>query len=295
MAKNFTQLALPLMLASCLVNAAEQQVVSYSLFGGLTNGGDYFATDVVDTYTNAKIEYHNAQNPDNQLPLQVTPVSAESNYPDLRAGGFAVVGAGVNFKLNSKVDLQLNAGYHWDRKEDPALKMSRFELELIPYYQVNDNIRVGFGITHHFNNQFDSSAVFSEHSQKQLEQGLYLGGADGAEPQNNYDVISAALFTQFNNYHQLLNPDQAAYDAADFAMIVNQELSNGTGWVGSVTYDWPAYKSRLELRVVTMSYNLDTAMTLVNRQDPSRAGVISSNKRQTVDGDHVGLYYHWLF
>jgi len=296
MTKNFTLLALPLVLASNLVSASDQDMISYSLFGGLTNGGDYFASDIVDTYTNASIVYHNSQNPDNQLALPEDVEAVESsNYPNLRAGGFAVVGAGVNFKVSPKVDVQLNLGYHWDRKEDPALKLSRFELELIPYYQLNERIRIGFGVTHHFNNHFGNSDAYSAHSQQQLELGLNTGTAAGDPPQNNYDVVSAALFTQLSNYQQLLEPGQTPYDEDDLAMGISHKLGNGTGWVGSVTYDWPKYNSRFEFRLVSISYYFDTEMALFERTDAGRTSLISSNTRQTVDGNHAGLYYHWIF
>lgn len=300
MAKRFTLLALPLMVASSLVSASnnEQAFVSFSVFGGLTNGGDYLATDIIDSYSNARIAYHNSNNPDDQLPLiptAVKPVGQEYNYQNLRAGGFAVIGAGVNFKLSQTVDLQLNLGYHWDRKQDPAIKLSRFELEAIPYFQVSDNIRIGFGVTHHFNNHFGSNARFAEHSKQQLKQGLAPSTAADAEPQNNFDVVSGALFTQLSNYQQLLEPEQTPLDRTDFAMSINQQLSNGTGWVGSVTYDLPQYQSRFEFRLVSISYYLDTTMALFERADNSRTQRISSNYRQSVDGNHVGLYYHWLF
>ena len=300
MAKNFTLLALPLMLAATMAGAAENEsaIVSFSIFGGLTNGGDYFATDIIDTYTNATIEYHNANNPDDQRPLQpaaVKPVGEQYNHQGLRAGGFAVIGAGVNVKLHNRVDVQVNLGYHWDRKQDPSLKLSRFEIEAIPYFQLSDNIRIGLGVTHHFNNHFGSNATYSEHSEQQLKLGLFPNGSADQAPKNNHEVISAALFNQLANYQQLLTPEQTPYDADDLAMSINHELGNSTGWIGSVTYDLPQLNSRFELRLVSISYHFDTTMALFERSDSNRSSLISSNKRQTVDGNHVGIYYHWLF
>ncbi|NRA62232.1 MAG: hypothetical protein HRU25_15305 [Psychrobium sp.] len=103
-----------------------------SIVFGLTVGGDELA----------ELEYDDGSN------------------NDITAGGFGLVGAGLNFKLQDKFSLQLNAAYHWEvaSAKNGDLTFSRIELEIVPYYQLNKSFRLGLGIAQHMNPELDSDS-----------------------------------------------------------------------------------------------------------------------------------------
>ncbi len=62
---------------------------------------------------------------------------------DITAGSFGLIGAGLNFKLQDKFSIQLNAAYHWAVASAKNVTFSRIELEIVPYYQLNKSFRLG--------------------------------------------------------------------------------------------------------------------------------------------------------
>ena len=96
-----------------------------SILGGITLGGDEIAG------------------------LSFLDGSTDSVY----AGDFAYFGAGLEYSINEDFTLQLNAQYHWDvvTAVNGEVRFSRYEFEVIPYYQLSERYRIGLGLGMHTN------------------------------------------------------------------------------------------------------------------------------------------------
>ena len=110
----------------------------FSLLGGITLGGDeIFGLEYLDGRT---------------------------DY--VYAGDFAYFGGGLEYSINQDFTLQLNAQYHWDSATavNGDIKFSRYEFEVIPYYQLSERYRIGLGLGIHtnvkFSSDFDKNAEF---------------------------------------------------------------------------------------------------------------------------------------
>lgn len=97
----------------------------FSLLGGITLGGE-------------EIGY-----------LQYRDGSKDYVY----SGDFAYFGAGLEYSINQDFTLQLNAQYHWDEVTavNAEISFSRYEFEIIPYYQLSERYRIGLGLGMHTN------------------------------------------------------------------------------------------------------------------------------------------------
>jgi len=107
----------------------------FSVFAGITNGGDAIGFGGQSQVQSDQEGQNNTTNYDETL----------------KAGGFAVIGSGVNFKMSHQFNIQLNASYHWDQVQNPDAKFTRFAFEVLPYYQLNQQMKLGLGFTQHFN------------------------------------------------------------------------------------------------------------------------------------------------
>ena len=69
------------------------------------------------------------------------------------SGDFAYFGAGLEYSINQDFTLQLNAQYHWDEVTavNAEIRFSRYEFEVIPYYQLSERYRIGLGLGMHTN------------------------------------------------------------------------------------------------------------------------------------------------
>ena len=120
------------------VFAESSDNLRFSLLGGITFGGD-------------EIGY-----------LQYLDGRKEYVY----SGDFAYFGAGLEHSINQYFTLQLNAQYHWDEVAavNAEIRFSRYEFEIIPYYQLSERYRIGLGLGIHTNvklsGDFDVDAEF---------------------------------------------------------------------------------------------------------------------------------------
>lgn len=107
-----------------------QPVAKFSLFGGLTYGGDDLA----------KLEYE------------------DDSTAKVTGGGLVSVGGGITFSLMEQFELQTNIAYHLDSAsaKNGDVTFSRIALEAIPYYKPNDNLSLGLGLGLHTNVELDS-------------------------------------------------------------------------------------------------------------------------------------------
>lgn len=107
------------------VFAESSDNLRFSLLGGITFGGD-------------AVGY-----------LQYLDGSKEYVY----SGDFAYFGAGLEYSINQDFTLQLNAQYHWDEVAavNAEIRFSRYEFEIIPYYQLSERYRIGLGLGIHTN------------------------------------------------------------------------------------------------------------------------------------------------
>ncbi|MCJ8296901.1 MAG: hypothetical protein MJK15_21100, partial [Colwellia sp.] len=122
---------------------SNKEMFSWSIFAGITNGGDTIALGGTDVTYSRDGE-------------QVTGVSYSEK---LKTGGFAVLGLGANYIIDERFSIQVNGAYHWDRISDPDIKFTRLELELIPYYQLTDALQLGLGLVSHLNIKLDEQST----------------------------------------------------------------------------------------------------------------------------------------
>jgi hypothetical protein len=79
---------------------------------------------------------------------------ASASYTDgttqkIRAGGLVHVYAGAEFRVAPQVTLQATLGYHADdtrAADNGSLRFTRYPLEVLGHFQVDDAIRIGGGI-----------------------------------------------------------------------------------------------------------------------------------------------------
>lgn len=104
--------------------------VKFSLFAGLTYGGDELA----------KLEYE------------------DDSTAKVRGGGLISLGGGFTFSVLDQFDIQTNLAYHLDNAsaKNGDVTFSRLELEAIPYYKPTDNLSLGLGVGFHSNVELDS-------------------------------------------------------------------------------------------------------------------------------------------
>ena len=107
----------------------------FSLFAGITDGGDKLAS----------ISYEDEKGKD-------------AGGENIKAGDFLNIGAGVEYSFNKVWSLQSNIGYFvdTDSADNADVKITRFVLETIPYYHINEKFKLGIGLTFHLNPEFEN-------------------------------------------------------------------------------------------------------------------------------------------
>ncbi|KGJ91179.1 hypothetical protein [Colwellia psychrerythraea] len=238
-----------------------QEKFSWSIFAGVTNGGDTIALgDTEVTYSR-----------DGE---QVTGVSYSEK---LKTGGFAVLGLGANYIIDERFSIQLNGAYHWDRISDPDIKFTRLELELIPYYQLTDTLQLGLGLVSHLNIKLDEQStpllVKSARSEEDTE------------------------LRVFNEFPEMLMPQaQGLIDGqtrTDDDLVINTQadFSTATGYLASLVYQLPQWHSKVEFRAVFIDYKADVTSNITNPQQ-----VLDTNTGEVAfDARHAGIYWHFVF
>ncbi len=109
--------------------------IQFLVGAGLTGGGEKLATV---TYTNGDTK-------------------------DIRSGGLVMVYAGLDYRMGTDVSMQINAGYHVDdtSADNGSLKFRRYPVEVLGYYHVNDQFRLGGGVRFVNSPKITSSGVVS--------------------------------------------------------------------------------------------------------------------------------------
>jgi hypothetical protein len=125
-----------LAIASLSQNAAAQDMgkqLRFTMGAGLTFGGDKLATAV---YTNG----------------------AEI---DIRAGSMVALNAGADFRITPEVSLQATVGFHVDdaTASNGDMRFQRFPIELLAYYNVSPQWRIGGGVRYVSNAKLTSSGA----------------------------------------------------------------------------------------------------------------------------------------
>jgi len=130
----FGALALVAALGTC---QAQEQKSSTQYFVGLgaTVGGDNLITA---TYTNG-------------------------DTTNLRAGAGVVITGGVDYKLQDDISLQASVSYHTDNAnaDNGSVKFQRFPVELLGFYHVTPQFRLGAGARYVTSAKLTSSGVAS--------------------------------------------------------------------------------------------------------------------------------------
>lgn len=180
-------------------NKEKHNVGKFSVHAGLTYGGDDLST----------LEYENG------------------DKIDISAGGLALLGAGFNINVTDAISVKLNGSYHFDMAsaDNGDTSFSRFEFEVIPYYHINENVRIGAGIAYH----------------------------TGIEYSSDFDV------------------DVEFDSTAGFIVSGDYQLDNSMG--------------KIEVRYVSVDY---TANKLGNYS-------LDGLDVPSIDGNHFGILYHWVF
>ena len=234
---------------------------SWSIFAGVTNGGDTMALGGTDVTYSRDGE-------------QVTGVSYSEK---LKTGGFAVLGLGANYIIDERFSIQLNGAYHWDRISDPDIKFTRLELELIPYYQLTDALQLGLGLVSHLNIKLD------EQSTPLL-----------VKPARSEEDTELRVF---NEFPEMLAPQaQGLIDGqarTDDDLVINSQadFSTATGYLASLVYQLPQWHSKVEFRAVFIDYKADVTSNIANPEQ-----VLDTNTGEVAfDARHAGIYWHFVF
>ena len=242
-------------------NLSTQEKFSWSIFAGVTNGGDTIALGGTDVTYSRDGE-------------QVTGVSYSEK---LKTGGFAVLGLGANYIVSERFSIQLNGAYHWDRISEPDIKFSRLELELIPYYQLTDTLQLGLGLVSHLNIKLDQQST-------QLL----------VKPARSDEDTELRVFNQFP---EMLAPQaQGLIDGktrTDDDLVINSQadFSTATGYLASLVYQLPQWHSKVEFRAVFIDYKADMTTNIANPQQVLNTMI----GEVTFDARHAGIYWHFVF
>lgn len=80
---------------------------------------------------------------------------------DLNGGDSIALLAGLDYRINQQFSVQGTIGYHFDdaSARNGSMRFERIPLELLGYYHVNDQVRVGGGIRHVTNAEFRSGGA----------------------------------------------------------------------------------------------------------------------------------------
>jgi outer membrane protein W len=126
-------IAVPLLAMSSFSALANEEVsqspVSFSVFLGIATGGEKLAS----------IRYD------------------DDSSDSIKAGSGLALGGGLNYQINSDWSVQSNLAYFFDsdNADNADIAITRLTLDVIPYYQINDDFKVGTGITYHLNPEFE--------------------------------------------------------------------------------------------------------------------------------------------
>ncbi|MDW7551122.1 MULTISPECIES: hypothetical protein [Pseudoalteromonas] len=161
-------IALFTLLSSTTVLADDTSPFSFSATAGVSLGGDTIGTLVY-----------------------------EDNSDDtVKAGDGIFIGGGIHYQANKDFDIKLNALYHFDAAEakNGDLTFSRWAFEAIPYYNLNDNVKLGAGIGFDTSVELDSDFTLDakfNNTTKLIFSGLYAF---------NYSQISLELRYEVAEY-----------------------------------------------------------------------------------------------
>ncbi|RXF04124.1 hypothetical protein D9981_04595 [Pseudoalteromonas phenolica O-BC30] len=119
-------------------NQSEQVTESpfkFSLFAGITDGGDKLAS----------ISYEDEK-------------GKGAGSENIKAGDFLNIGAGVEYSFNKAWSVQSNIGYFFDSDsaDNADIEITRFVVEAVPYYHINEKFKFGIGLTLHLNPEFEN-------------------------------------------------------------------------------------------------------------------------------------------
>ena len=125
-----------LAIASLSQNAAAQDMgkqLRFTVGAGLTFGGDKLATA---SYTNG-------------------------GEIDIRAGSMVALAAGVDYRISPEVSLQATVGFHVDdaTASNGDVRFQRYPIELLAYYNVSPQWRIGGGVRYVSNPKLTSSGA----------------------------------------------------------------------------------------------------------------------------------------
>ncbi|WP_105169330.1 hypothetical protein [Pseudoalteromonas sp. T1lg23B] len=100
-------------------NESEVNPISYALTIGYTAGGDTLGT----------LEYE------------------DNSDESIKAGAGIVIGAGLNYTINQNFDVRANGAYHFDsaNADNGDVSFNRLSFEVIPYYKLNEYVKLGVG------------------------------------------------------------------------------------------------------------------------------------------------------
>jgi opacity protein-like surface antigen len=83
------------------------------------------------------------------------------NSQDIKAGGGVVFTAGANYRLTPEFSIQGSLNFHVDdtNADNGSIKFQRFPIEVLGYYHLNDQWRLGAGLRYISGAKLSSSGV----------------------------------------------------------------------------------------------------------------------------------------
>jgi outer membrane protein W len=80
---------------------------------------------------------------------------------NIHAGSMVALNAGIDYRINEAFSVQGTVGYHFDNAsaENGSIRFERFPFELLGYYNVSPQWRVGGGVRYASNAKLSSSGV----------------------------------------------------------------------------------------------------------------------------------------
>ncbi|MBI5783923.1 MAG: outer membrane beta-barrel protein [Rhodocyclales bacterium] len=72
----------------------------------------------------------------------------DGSTSSIKSGGLVHIYGGYEYRFSNRVSVQANVGYHVDDEnaKNGSVKFSRYPLELLGYYGITDNVRLGGGL-----------------------------------------------------------------------------------------------------------------------------------------------------
>ncbi|GMM83319.1 hypothetical protein [Pseudoalteromonas sp. MTN2-4] len=148
----------------------------------------------------------------------------EINYKDnsdqsIKTGKGFSFGLGLNYSISEKWSLATNLSYFSDsdNAENLDAKISRFVLDAIPYYQLNEKFKIGLGLTYHLSPELEV-----ESSKLEFDSALGSVVSIGYELESYNSMIEVRYVSNSYDYNEKVYLGYGSYGSYKGTVDANQ-------------------------------------------------------------------------